>query len=128
MLLLDTCTFLWAATDDACVPDVVKTRLRDPNEQVWLSAVSAWEMCLKFALGKLPLPEPPERYIPNRRVRLGVTALPLEESDVTPIIKLPALHRDPFDRMLVAQAIARGLTIVTPDVAVRSYPCLTWWG
>ena len=128
MLLLDTCTFLWAATGDACVPEVVRERLRDPDEHVLLSSVSAWEICVKFGLGKLPLPEPPDRYIPDRRSRLAISGLALEESDVLPLAKLPALHRDPFDRMLVAQAIARGLTIVTPDPSVRAYPCLTWWG
>lgn len=128
MLLLDTCTFLWAATDDECVPDVVRARLRDPTEQIALSAVSAWEICVKFSLGKLRLPEPPDRYVPDRRTRLAIAALSLEELDVLTLAKLPALHRDPFDRMLVSQAIARGLTIVTPDVAVRAYPCLTWWG
>jgi PIN domain nuclease of toxin-antitoxin system len=128
VLLLDTCTFLWAATGDPAVPDRVRARLRDPDERVVLSAVSAWEICVKFALGKLPLPEPPDRYIADRRVRLAIAPLPLEETDVLPLVKLPALHRDPFDRALVAQAIARGLTIVTPDAAVRAYPCLTWWG
>jgi PIN domain nuclease of toxin-antitoxin system len=128
VLLLDTCTFLWAATDDPAIPDTVKMRLRDPDERVALSAISAWEMCLKFALGKLPLPAPPERYIADRRARLAFEPLPLEETDVFPLARLPPLHRDPFDRMLVAQAIARGLTIVTPDPAIRSYPCSSWWG
>ena len=104
MLLLDTCTFLWAATDDPCVPEAVRARLRDPGERVGLSAVSAWEICLKFALGKLTLPEPPERYVTDRRARLAFEALPLDETDTFPLAKLPALHRDPFDRMLVAQA------------------------
>ena len=83
---------------------------------------------MKFGLGKLPLPESPDRYISDRRSKLAISSLALEESDVLPLAKLPALHRHPFDRMLVAQAIARGLTIVTPDSAVRAYPCLSWWG
>jgi PIN domain nuclease of toxin-antitoxin system len=128
VLLLDTCTFLWAATDDPCVPDAVRSRLRDPDEQIALSSVSAWEICLKFGLGRLPLPEPPDHYVPDRRTRLAIAPLPLEEADVLPLSKLPSLHRDPFDRMLVSQAIARGLTIVTPDAEIRAYPCLTWWG
>ncbi len=128
MLLLDTCTFLWWATGDPCVPESVRARLRDPNEQVFLSSVSAWEVCVKHALGKLPLPVTPEEYISNRRVRLGIAPLPLEESDVFALTRLPPLHRDPFDRMLIAQAIARGLTLVTPDGLVRAYPIRTWWG
>jgi PIN domain nuclease of toxin-antitoxin system len=128
MLLLDTCTFLWWTTDDPSVPGVVRDRLRDPDEQVYLSSVSAWEVCVKHALGKLPLPALPSEYVPDRRRKLAITALGLEESDVLSLTKLPPLHRDPFDRMLVSQAIARGLTLVTPDPAVRAYPCLTWWG
>jgi PIN domain nuclease of toxin-antitoxin system len=128
VLLVDTCTFLWAATDDASVPERVKSRLRDPDERVLLSVVSSWEICVKFALGKLRLPQPPDRYVADRRTRLEMASLPLEESDVLALARLPSLHRDPFDRMLVCQAIARGLTLVTPDPAVRAYPCLTWWG
>jgi PIN domain nuclease of toxin-antitoxin system len=128
MLLLDTCTFLWWATDSEHVPDAVRARLRDPNEQVFLSAVSAWEICVKHALGKLALPIDPRDYVRDRRRRLAIEELPLEESDALTIGRLPALHRDPFDRMLVAQAIAQELCIVTPDAAIRAYPCLTWWG
>ncbi|HEX7668907.1 MAG TPA: type II toxin-antitoxin system VapC family toxin [Polyangiaceae bacterium] len=127
-LLLDTCTFLWWATDDPAVPESVRVRLRNPDEQVFLSSVSAWEICVKYALGKLPLPEAPSDYLPDRRKRLGISALSLEEPDVLSLTKLPSLHRDPFDRMLVSQAIARSLTLVTPDPEVRAYPCLTWWG
>ncbi len=128
MLLLDTCTFLWAVAGDPLVPDAVRLRLRSPEEGVFLSVVSTWEICVKVALGKLPLPEGPARFVPDRRKRLGVAELSLVETDVLALSKLPPLHRDPFDRMLVAQAIARGFTLVTPDAAVRAYPCLTWWG
>jgi PIN domain nuclease of toxin-antitoxin system len=110
------------------VPESVRVRLRDPDEQVCLSSVSVWEACVKYALGKLPLPALPADYVPDRRKRLGISPLALEEQDVLYLTKLPLLHRDPFDRMLVSQAIARGLTLVTPDPAVRAYPCLTWWG
>ena len=128
MLLLDTCTFLWWATDDPSVPGTVRDRLRDQDEQVYLSAVSTWEVCIKHALGKLPLPCPPADYVPDRRRKLAIAPLGLEEPDVLAVAKLPAHHRDPFDRMLVSQAIARGLTLVTPDPAIRAYPCVTWWG
>ncbi len=126
MLLLDTCTHLWWATDSEHVPDAVRARLRDPDEQVFLSSVSTWEMCVKYTLGKLRLPLPPANYIPDRRRRLAIETLPLEESDVLEVTKSPALHRDPFDRILVAQAIAQSLCILTPDPAIRAYPCLTW--
>jgi PIN domain nuclease of toxin-antitoxin system len=75
MLLLDTCSFLWWASDDPAVPGVVRDRLRDPDEQVYLSSVSAWEICVKHALGKLPLPIPPWDYVPDRRRKLAIAAL-----------------------------------------------------
>ena len=128
MLLLDTCTFLWWATDSASIPEAVRERLRDPNEQVFLSSVSTWEICVKHALGKLTLPVSPRDYVPDRRRRLAIEPLPLDEADALAISKLPQVHRDPFDRMLVAQAISQELCIVTPDMAIRDYPCLTWWG
>jgi PIN domain nuclease of toxin-antitoxin system len=128
LLLLDTCTFLWWTTGDPSVPEAVRDRLRDQDQQVFLSAVSTWEICVKFALGRLPLAAPPADYVPDRRRRLGIVAIDLQEADVLAITKLPPLHRDPFDRMLAAQAIARGMTLVTPDPGVRAYPCLTWWG
>jgi PIN domain nuclease of toxin-antitoxin system len=128
LLLLDTCTFLWWVAGDPSVPAVVRDRLRDPDEQVFLSVVSTWEVCLKFSLGKLPLPAPPADYLPDRRVRHGIASVDLQETDVLAVTKLPVLHRDPFDRMLVAQAIARGFVLVTPDPLVRAYPCVTWWG
>jgi PIN domain nuclease of toxin-antitoxin system len=127
VLLVDTCTFLWWATDDPCVPSAVRERLRNPDETVYLSVVSAWEIAVKYALGKLPLPSPPHDYVPELRKKLLIASLELEEVDVLHATKLPALHRDPFDRMLVAQAIARGFTIVTSDDAVRAYPCMTYW-
>jgi PIN domain nuclease of toxin-antitoxin system len=94
MLLLDTCTFLWWATDDPSVPGVVQDRLRDQDEQVYLSSVSAWEVCVKHALGKLPLPCPPSEYVPDRRRKLAIAPLVLEESDVLSVTRLPPLHRD----------------------------------
>lgn len=128
MYLLDTCTFLWWATGDTIVPERVAAQLRDPDTQVFLSVVSVWEITVKHALGKLTLPVTPRDYVPDRRRRLGIATLSLEEGDVLTLDQLPPLHRDPFDRMLVAQSTARGMTLVTPDQAVRAYPCPTWWG
>jgi PIN domain nuclease of toxin-antitoxin system len=127
LLLVDTCTFVWWATDDPLVPERVSARLRDPDTQVFLSSVSVWEIVVKYGLGKLPLPVEPSEYVPDRRRRLGISPLALEEADVLTAGKLPSLHRDPFDRMLVAQSVARGLALVTPDPAVRAYPCVTFW-
>jgi PIN domain nuclease of toxin-antitoxin system len=126
-VLVDTCTFLWMA-DDA--PEL-STRARDtvihPNNEVYLSAVSAWEIALKYALGKLPLPELPSAFVPAQRLQLALTALPIEEDAALALDRLPPLHRDPFDRLLVCQAITHGLVIVSPDPQIRQYPVRTLW-
>ena len=127
-LLLDTSAFLWWITRNPKMPTVVMKTMQSPDHLVWLSAVSFWEIQVKHQLGKLPLPEAPATYIPRQRQRHGVEALPLQEEAIVHVSRLPALHRDPFDRMLVCQAIEHDLTIVTSDPVIRGYPVKTWWG
>lgn len=93
----------------------------DPANQVFLSVVSVWEAAIKFQIGKLPLPEPPGIYLPVQRRRHGIASLPLDEESVARLNALPAHHRDPFDRILVCQAIEHHLTIVTVDPLLEQY-------
>lgn len=125
-LLLDTCTFLWLA-GGASVSAAAAAAVRDPGNDVLLSAVSVWEIASKYRTGRLPLPEPPERMIPTERRLRGVGALAFDEESALQVLRLPALHRDPFDRMLISQAIAHGLAIVTPDPAITQYPVRVIW-
>jgi PIN domain nuclease of toxin-antitoxin system len=94
------------------------------NELV-LSAASAWEIAIKHALGKLRLPETPESYIPRLMARTAVTALPVHARHALHVATLPAHHRDPFDRLLVAQAQLEDLPILTADAAFRKYDVTT---
>jgi len=126
-ILLDTCTFLWLMTDAPDLSGRARDVATDRGNELLLSAVSAWEIAVKHALGRLPLPEPPSRWIPDRRGRFGVGELPLEEAACLQVDRLPPLHGDPFDRMLVAQAIHHGLVLLTPDEGVRAYPVRTLW-
>ena len=126
-LLLDTATFLWWVTDDPNLSDRAVGLIRDPSRRVFLSAVSVWEIVVKSTLGKLPLPEDPATLVPRLRAGSGFEALRLEEVAVLQLPKLPDLHRDPFDRMLLCQAIEHGLTLVTPDQELRRYPVRTEW-
>lgn len=126
-LLLDTCTFLWAIEGGGALSEAARDALSDPDNDVVLSAVSAWEIAVKHALGRLPLPEPPERYVPAQRAARGITALPLDEDAALQLVRLPPLHRDPFDRMLVCQALAGGFTVVTPDTEIARYPVRILW-
>lgn len=126
-LLLDTCTFLWLAADDPRLSPAARAACRDPANEVFLSALSAWEIAIKYRLGRLPLPEPPTRYVTSRREFLQVEPLPFDELAAAHEALLPERHRDPFDRGLVAQAILNGLSIVTPDPQISAYPAPTLW-
>ena len=99
----------------------------DPANEIYLSAVSAWEIAVKNALGRLPLPEPPERFIPARRKQHGIDTLPLEEEAALHLIRLPPYHQDPFDRMLICQAVVHSMVILTPDELILQYPVRTTW-
>ena len=125
-LLLDTCSFLWLA-GGASLSAAAAAAVRDPANEVLLSAVSTWEIATKYRTGRLPLPEPPDRLIPTERHLRGVSALAFDEESALQVLRLPSLHRDPFDRMLIAQAIAGGLAIVTPDPLITQYPVRGLW-
>jgi PIN domain nuclease of toxin-antitoxin system len=81
-----------------------------------------WEAVIKHALGKLPLPEAPAEYLPRQREAHQIGTLPIEEAVFVHLAALPPLHRDPFDRLMIAQALQHGLTLATVDDAVRAYP------
>jgi PIN domain nuclease of toxin-antitoxin system len=126
-LLLDTCTFLWIVAGARQLTPRGIELFRAPENEVYLSAASAWEIALKHALGRLPLPEAPERFVPAEREAHGITALPIDEESALHLSRLPALHRDPFDRILVSQSIVHGLAILTPDPLISAYPARTVW-
>jgi PIN domain nuclease of toxin-antitoxin system len=126
-LLLDTCTFLWAVRGDARLSKTAADLFRDPVNEVFLSAISAWEIAVKHGLGRLPLPDPPSVYVPRERARHLIEPLPLNEGATLMLDKLPAVHADPFDRLLVCQAIEGGLTLLTPDAAIHRYPVPVAW-
>src|ERR1700729_4128899 len=108
-ILLDTCEFLWLVAGDSKLSPHVAAAVRDPKNAVFLSVISFWEISLKHSLGKLPLPQPPAQFVPQQRDMHLIAPLVLDEAAVAQLSGLPALHRDPFDRMLVCQAKAHGL-------------------
>jgi PIN domain nuclease of toxin-antitoxin system len=117
-LLVDTHVFLWWRGDDPRLGDVERQAIRDGQNDVWLSAASIWEIAIKHSLGRLEIPEPAS----VAAVRLGFEPLPISFAHAEATTLLPPLHRDLFDRMLVAQARTEGLTLVTHDPVIRSYP------
>jgi PIN domain nuclease of toxin-antitoxin system len=126
-VLLDTATFLWAANDAAEFSAKAREIFADPENEIYLSSVSAWEIAVKHALGKLPLPESPARFVPRQRKQHGVDSLRLDEEAALHLSRLPLLHKDPFDRMLVCQAVVHRLVILTPDELIYQYPVRTIW-
>ncbi|QVL54278.1 MAG: type II toxin-antitoxin system VapC family toxin [Cyanobium sp. M30B3] len=99
----------------------------DPAVPVYLSVVSQWELTVKALAGRLPLPDDPASYARKERQRHGVLPLSLEEDALRHLPKLPDHHRDPFDRMLICQAIDNGLVLVTPDPQIHRYPVRLLW-
>lgn len=120
-LLLDTHVFLWAITGDARLSKKHRLIWLDPSEELFLSFASVWEMLIKASLGKLPLPAPHTRYIFRQIEANRLTHLGIRPAHFAELESLPPLHRDPFDRMLVAQARAEGMPILSNDPALRRY-------
>ena len=121
-ILLDTHIFLWFISRDQRLPTDMQEIIQDIDNEIYLSIVSTWEAIVKYQLGKLPLPESPEIYFPKHCDRHQFLNLDLDRASVTQLAKLPSLHRDPFDRMLICQALQNDMAIATVDEAVRSYP------
>lgn len=119
-LLLDTHVLLWAAVDPEQLGDTAGV-LEDADNELLVSAASSWEIATKYALGKLSLPEPPDRYVPHVLRELDATPVAVEHAHALAVAALPHHHRDPFDRMLVAQAQLLDVVIVTADVALDAY-------
>lgn len=94
---------------------------------MFLSAASAWEISVKFSTGRLEIPEPPDQFIPSRRLLYGLLPLPLEEEEAVYVARLPHHHHDPFDRILVCQSIVRDLAILSPDPLLAKYPVRMIW-
>ena len=120
-VLVDTHVFLWAITGDARLSKKHRMLWLDTTSELLLSHASVWEMLIKAGLGKLPLPTPHARYILQQMEKNRVALLGVRYAHFTKLELLPPLHRDPFDRMLVAQASAEGIPIATADPALRRY-------
>ena len=113
-----------------CVPTLsarARALFQSPENEVYLSAASTWEIATKHALGRLSLPAPVEQLIPALREKYGVVSLPIDEESTLHLARLPALHHDPFDRIVVSQAIVHGMAVLTPDRLIAQYPARVVW-
>jgi PIN domain nuclease of toxin-antitoxin system len=124
-ILLDTQCWLWMTLAPERFSPQARALVEARANTLYLSAASAWEIAIKHALGKLHLPEPPVRYVPARLEALGVQPLPIEHQHALHVATLPQHHRDPFDRLLVAQAQLSDLSILTADPLLAAYNVTT---
>jgi PIN domain nuclease of toxin-antitoxin system len=120
-VLLDTHALLWLVTQDARLSETAKSLFLDGNNNFFLSAVTGFEIAVKFSLGKLKLAESPQQFIENRLKNNFLTALPITLPHTYRLANLPFHHRDPFDRLLVAQALEEAIPILTADGLLSRY-------
>lgn len=123
-ILLDTHIFLWLNSEPERLGEQLAL-VEDRRNELLVSAASSWEIAIKYGLGRLALPEPPERYVPERLRRMGAEPLAIEHGHALAVAGLPRLHRDPFDRLLVAQAGLLDVPILTADPQVIQYTVRT---
>lgn len=126
-LLLDTSAFLWMALSPEYLSERARKLLSESNHQLFLSPLSFAEISIKYNKKKLHLALPPELFVPRFKEAHDIKSLPFEDKSAEQITKLPLLHHDPFDRMLIAQAIAHGMPIVTNDPFITRYPVRVEW-
>jgi PIN domain nuclease of toxin-antitoxin system len=124
--LLDTCTFLWMLGDEERLGRKAREVIGDPVRRLYLSAASSWEIAIKVRLGKLVLPEP-QVLVPAQMARNAIEALPVQHHHALATAALEPHHRDPFDRLLIAQARLERLTLLTPDPAFVPYGIKLLW-
>ena len=126
-VLLDTQAFLWAASAPERLSPRARRAIEAGSNEVYLSAASVWEIAIKTQLGRLQVVHDLEDFVPERMAERSLVALPVLMSHVLKVAALPGVHRDPFDRLLVAQAIDENLHLVTSDRRLRDYPVKVVW-
>ena len=125
--LLDTHAFLWWITDDDSLSNRAREIIRDGRNELFLSAASGWEIAIKAGIGRLDLQAEPEKLIPEQMLLNEIQGLPVQMSHALHVHALPEHHRDPFDRMLVAQCQLEEMPIITSDPQIAEYEIEVVW-
>ncbi len=126
-LLLDTHTFLWWVLDDRRLSKKAAGLIRDPDNELLMSVATGWEIAIKCSLGRIELPEPPSKFIPDQIRRNDLAVLDITMHHALEVYSLPPNHGDPFDRILIAQGRTEDIPIITRDPAFNSYDIETVW-
>lgn len=124
---MDTHTFLWWIIDDPQLSEKARELIGNGHNTLYWSAASSWEVSIKYALGRLPLPESPEHFLPAEIEKNRIESLPIIDAHAFRAGQLPHHHRDPFDRMLIAQAQAESLTLLSDDQQLSYYDVEIQW-
>lgn len=125
--LLDTCTFLWVSQQTEMLSAASVAAINESSNELFVSDVSIWEITLKHSNGKLPLPSIPRIWIPEKFTHHQFKSLSLDQDSMYRSGELPKVHPDPFDRLLAAQAIESGMTILSPDTPLSSLGASRIW-
>ena len=120
-ILLDTHVFLWWTVDDPQLPAEWRLTLESPENVIFLSSASVWEIVIKQGLGRIRLPDDPAQWLETYLTRYGLLPLAIGHEHALAVRDLPSKHKDPFDRILIAQAVCEGMTLASADQAVRQY-------
>jgi PIN domain nuclease of toxin-antitoxin system len=126
-LLLDTCTFLWAISAPDQLSQAAKQAVEDRDNRLSLSQASMWQIQIKYQSGKLTLTHTPKETIELGMERHDVDYQSLASTAIWQLQKLPLLHKDPFDRIIIASALCEGMTLVSPDPEIHKYPVPVIW-
>jgi PIN domain nuclease of toxin-antitoxin system len=125
--LLDTHVLLWWLTDAPQLPSLIRALISDGDNELYFSAASCWEIAIKAGLDKIKLPAKPDIFIADQLAANAIQSVPVEASHALHVFNLPNLHRDPFDRILVAQSQLEALPIITSDSLIAQYKVKTIW-
>jgi PIN domain nuclease of toxin-antitoxin system len=125
--LLDTMVWLWSVGPSETIGKAGLYILGNSEEEIYLSAASSWEIAIKTKLGKFQLPEVPSRYVPKRLAEQGIRSLPINQDHSLRVYDLPLHHFDPFDRIIIAQALVEEMTVLTSDRVFEKYPIDVVW-
>jgi PIN domain nuclease of toxin-antitoxin system len=125
--LLDTHAFLWFITEHRRLSQRAGNIIKDRNNEIFFSAASAWEICIKRRLGRLAIEGDPELFIVNQLAENQFRSLPIQISHSVYTLHLPEIHKDPFDRMLISQSHVEGMTLISADQNIQKYDISVLW-
>ncbi|OGR03813.1 MAG: hypothetical protein A2511_05545 [Deltaproteobacteria bacterium RIFOXYD12_FULL_50_9] len=125
--LIDTHVFLWLAASPEKLSSTVREIVADGESELLMSAASGWEIALLWKLGRITLQEPPASFVPSAMQVMGITPVPIGFDTAITAATLPLIHRDPFDRILVAEALKKGIPVLTKDQTIPRYAVSTLW-